>query len=76
MKPVLLTFMAAVVAMAQAPEHPTGPRITPPTISVVSPTGISRGTTAELTVEGLNLAKASAIYLSEPTVKCRIVRVK
>src|SRR2546425_12649064 len=74
-KIVLVTFIAAA-AFADKIDHPTGPRTTPPTISSVSPLGIARGATAELTVEGLNLAKASAIYFSEPGIKARIVRVK
>src|SRR5207302_1315488 len=53
-----------------------GHRTTPPTLNSVSPLGIARGTTTELTVEGLNLARASAIYFSEPGVTGRILRVK
>jgi len=45
-------------------------------LNSVSPLGIPRGTTTELTVEGLNLAKASAIYFSEPGVTGVILRVK
>jgi hypothetical protein len=68
---------AAVFAFAQAPiDHPTGPRITPPTLNSVAPLGVARGTTVELTVEGLNLAGASAVYFSEPGIKGKIVRVK
>ena len=52
------------------------PRTTPPTLTTVNPQGIARGTTVELTVEGLNLARASAIYFSEPGVTGRILRVK
>ena len=52
------------------------PRTTPPTLNSVSPQGIARGTTVELTVEGLNLARASAIFFSEPGVTGRILRVK
>jgi len=59
-----------------AADQPTGSRITPPTLSSVSPIGIARGTTVEITVEGLNLAKATAIYFSEPSVTGRVVRVK
>src|SRR6266853_488615 len=66
-------FCACVWA---ADKHPTGNRITPPTLNVVSPVGVSRGTTVEMIVEGLNLAKASAIYFSEPGVTGRILRVK
>src|SRR5467141_1351158 len=57
-------------------DHPSGNRTTPPTLNSVSPVGIARGTTVEMTVEGLNLAKASAIYFSEAGVTGRILRVK
>jgi hypothetical protein len=70
------SILALSPLMASAGDSPTGSRITPPTLSSVSPVGIARGTTAEITVEGLNLAKASAIYFSEPGVTGRIVRVK
>ncbi len=55
---------------------PTGNRTTPPTLNAVLPVGIARGTTVEMTVEGLNLARASAIYFSEPGVTGRVLRVK
>ena len=57
-------------------DHPSGNRTTPPTLDSISPLGISRGTTAELTLEGLNLAKTSAIYFSEPGVTGKIIRIK
>src|SRR5215831_7218085 len=66
----------AATAAAGAELHPTGNRTTPPTLNAVSPQGIARGTTVELTVEGLNLAKASAIYFSEPGVTGKILRIK
>ncbi len=53
-----------------------GNRTTPPTLNSVAPQGVARGTTVEMTVEGLNLARASAIYFSEPGVTGRILRVK
>jgi hypothetical protein len=53
-----------------------GNRTTPPTLDTVAPLGMSRGTTVEMTVEGLNLARASAIYFSEPGVTGRILRIK
>ncbi|HEY1336076.1 MAG TPA: hypothetical protein VGF59_01135 [Bryobacteraceae bacterium] len=55
---------------------PTGNRTTPPTLNAVVPVGAARGTTVEMTVEGLNLARASAIYFSEPGVTGRVLRVK
>ncbi len=69
----LLLVLAATVL---AEDHPTGPRITPPTLTTVTPRGVARGATTEITVEGLNLAKASAIYFSEAGIKGRILRVK
>src|SRR4029077_12773871 len=59
-----------------AGEWPTGKRTTPPTIDSVSPLGVPRGATVEMQVEGLNLAKTSAVYFSEPGIKARILRVK
>ncbi len=60
----------------RAEEWPSGPRITPPTIANVSPQGAARGNTTELSIEGFNLAKASAIYFSEKGIEGRIVRIK
>ncbi len=67
---------AFAISSLSAADQPTGNRITPPTLNSVSPVGVARGTTIEMTMEGLNLAKASAIYFSEPGVTGRIVRVK
>jgi len=39
-----------------AGDRSTGNRITPPTLNSVQPLGAARGTTIEMTVEGLNLA--------------------
>ncbi|HUS07491.1 MAG TPA: hypothetical protein VMZ52_14385 [Bryobacteraceae bacterium] len=75
MKRALLFTALAAAAFGEI-EHPTGPRITPATINSVTPRGIARGTTVELTVEGLNLGKTTAIYFNEPGVKGRILRVK
>lgn len=68
---------ACVLALAQTPEEwPTGNRTTPPTINSVSPLGVSRGATVELTVEGLNLAGADAVHFSGTGIKARILRIK
>ena len=75
MKPILVSLLALTLSAANS-DRPTGDRTTPPTLNSVSPVGIARGTTVELTVEGLNLAKASAIYFSEPGVAGKILRVK
>ncbi|MBL8174806.1 MAG: hypothetical protein JNK48_09050, partial [Bryobacterales bacterium] len=72
---IFLVMFAAAMA-AQKTDHPTGSRITPPTVRDVAPLGVSRGTTVEMTVEGFNLAKATGIYFSQPGIKGRIVRIK
>lgn len=71
-----VSLLAVSLTAATSGDHPTGSRTTPPTLNSVSPLGVSRGTTVELTVEGLNLAKASAIYFSEPGITGKILRVK
>src|SRR5580704_958388 len=77
MRSILVFASLATAVFAQKmTDSPTGERITPPTINAVSPQGVSRGATIEMTIEGLNLAKASAIYFSQPGIKARIVRIK
>src|SRR5882762_2695370 len=73
---LVFASIAAVLSAQQMADSPTGTRITPPTINSVSPQGVSRGATIEMTVEGFNLARASAIYFSQPGIKARIVRIK
>ena len=69
--------LAACAALAfTAAAASRGNRTTPPTLDSVEPLGAARGTTVEITVEGLNLARASAIYFSEPGITGRILRVK
>src|SRR6202171_3604130 len=75
MKSLLTAFVALTLSAANT-DRPTGNRTTPPTLNAVNPVGIARGTTVEITVEGLNLARASAIYFSEPGVTGKILRVK
>src|SRR5579872_721635 len=77
MKRILLFATIAAAASAQtAADWPTGNRTTPPTINSVTPLGVARGATVEMNVEGLNLAKTSAVYFSEPGIKARILRIK
>ena len=77
MKAILvLACVAAAFAANTTSDSPTGSRTTPPTINSVSPRGVPRGATTELTVEGLNLAKASAVFFSEPGIQARILRIK
>ncbi len=72
----ILTLVMGWSSLAADSGSPTGNRTTPPTLNSVLPLGIARGATVEMTVEGLNLAKTSAIYFSEPGVTGRILRVK
>ncbi len=72
----LCVALSLCAALADSGERHLGNRTTPPTLDTVAPAGIARGTTVELTVEGLNLAKASAIYFSDPAISGRILRVK
>lgn len=77
MRRLLLFAGSAVFAFAQtATEWPTGNRTTPPTINAVSPLGVARGATVEMNVEGLNLARTSAVYFSEPGIHAHILRIK
>jgi len=77
MRRMLLPLLGAMAALAQSSnDSPSGQRTTPPTITSVAPLGVARGATVELTVEGLNLAKTSAIYFSEPGIKARILSIK
>src|ERR1051326_4903836 len=74
-----ILFLAAITAAAFAQtstEWPTGNRTTPPTISSVTPLGVARGATIEMNVDGLNLARTSTVYFSQPGIKARIVRIK
>lgn len=73
---LIFTVAAAAFAASTSSDWPTGNRTTPPTINSVSPRGVPRGATTELTVEGLNLAKASAVFFNEPGVQARILRIK
>lgn len=72
----LIAVLLPFVLLAANTDHPTGTRMTPPTLNSVAPLGVARGTTVEMTLEGLNLARASAIYFSDAAVKGRILRVK
>ena len=71
-----LTCAAGAFAASTSSDWPTGNRTTPPTINSVSPRGVPRGATTELTVEGLNLAKTSAVFFSGPGIQARILRIK
>src|SRR2546421_193939 len=72
----ILALLCVASAFGANKDSPTGNRTTPPTITSVAPQGVARGATVEITVEGLNLAKASAIYFSQPGITARILRVK
>src|SRR5215470_13064684 len=65
-----------IAPLAFAADWPSGNRTTPPTIDSVQPLGVARGATIEMTVEGLNLARASQVFFSEPGIKASILRIK
>ena len=72
---LLFASLTAISVLAQDPkDHPTGNRTTPPTINSVAPLGMARGMTVELTVEGLNLAKATGVIRSSETTVGRMAR--
>ena len=73
---VLLTLTVILAWAAPVVGHPTGNRTTPPTIESISPRGLARGVTEEMTIEGYNLAGASLIYFSDAAVKGRILETK
>jgi hypothetical protein len=78
MRPSVVAVFAlfAIGLTAAEIDSPSGRRTTPPILKSVSPLGVARGTTAELTIEGLNLANATAIYFSRSGITGRVVRVK
>jgi hypothetical protein len=76
MKRISLALAITVTALAADTDSPSGNRTTPPTVNSVSPRGIARGTTVEMTVEGLNLGNASAIYFDRAGIKGKVLRVK
>lgn len=71
----ILLLASGVAGAESAVGHPTGSRTTPPTIESIAPRGVSPGTTHTLTVEGLNLRRASAVHFSDPSVRGRVVEV-
>ena len=77
MKRTILVALLATLAWANPEaDHPTGNRTTPATINSVSPLGVARGTTAELTIEGFNLADTRAIYFDEAGLQGSVVAIK
>ena len=76
MKPLLILVCVAALPGLAATDWPTGDRTTPPIIYSVSPRGVARGVATELTIEGLNLAHANAVFFSERGVQARILRIK
>ncbi len=71
-----LAFILLAVTAFAADDSPSGTRMTPPTLREISPLGMPRGGTFELTINGYNLAKASAIYFSDPSVTAAITRIR
>ena len=76
MKRLLLFAAVTATAFAANIDWPTGYRTTPPIVNSVSPIGLARGMTTEMTVEGLNLAGASAVFFNQKGITGRILSVK
>src|SRR5262245_44580308 len=72
----LFVVITAPACAQTSPQWQTGTRTTPPTINSVAALGGARAATVEMNVEGLNLARTSAVYFSEPGIKARILRIK
>jgi len=72
----VIAYLLLTLPLAAATDWPTGTRITPPTIRSVSPMGIARGATVELTIEGINLGGATKVYFNDPAVTGRILKNK
>jgi hypothetical protein len=75
MRLIPFVFLLPALAFA-ADDSPSGTRITPPTLREISPLGVPRGGTVEVSIVGYNLAHASAIYFSERGIEARITRIK
>ena len=75
MRNSLVLVLVATAAFGQQ-AHPSGKRMTPPTVASVTPLGAARGTTVEVVVEGFNLAGATGVYFSEKGLTGRVLRVK
>ena len=69
-----IVAVSLITAVAFAQDALT-PRTTPPIVNSVSPKGVRRGGTAEITVEGLNLGGATAVHFSRPGITGQIARI-
>ena len=67
----LYAMIGAFTAAASGANEP----IIPPTISKIWPVGIERGTTAQFTIEGRNLAGARAVIFDAPGFTARVTAV-
>lgn len=73
---VLLAIGLPFTLIGAEPKRSTGDRMTPPTIGVVLPRGLAIGSTAELSVDGLNLTSASRIYFSKAGITGRVKSIR
>jgi hypothetical protein len=76
MRTIFGALLACGFALAEDAPQPLTPRTTPPIVNSVYPKGVGLGTTAEITVEGLNLSGATAIHFSKPGITGRIVSTR
>ncbi len=73
---ILASVVFHSVWAGSAVDYLTNNRTTPPIINTITPLGLTRGITTQLTVEGYNLGGTSGIYFSEFGLEARIVAIK
>ena len=72
-KSAIRNLQSAILLLVLTPM--AGAQVRPPTITSVVPSGVQRGTTFTLTVEGANLARASSVQFSHPGIAGEITNV-
>jgi hypothetical protein len=74
MKSALLCLGLLLAATAAAPTEPDGkPTVLPAVLKAVTPTGVVRGVTTTLTLEGSRLAGALGIFFDDPAISGKVL---
>ncbi len=73
---IALLIAAALPVAAAELRKSTGERTTPPTVGNVNPRGLPIGKTSELTVDGLNLTKTTAIYFDKAGITATVKSIR
>ncbi|MBA3441598.1 MAG: hypothetical protein H0T92_17195, partial [Pyrinomonadaceae bacterium] len=71
-KPHLFITASLLVIVFVAP---VWAQVAPPTVTSVSPVGVARGKTIQLTIEGINLKGADRILFSDPGLEGKVVSI-